>query len=107
MSNSVPAGSNASLQTALGDRQTHGTKLFRELWDTLNKGDVVLAARGFCSFGAIAGLASRRVDSVLRLREKKIRVAIGSQLPKAENWDVTVTRNRPTQGPACLTPFYI
>lgn len=96
--------SKALLQTACGDRHTHETKLFRDLWATLQRGNVLLADRGFCSFGAIAGLAVRGVDSLMRLPEKKIRVAIGSQLPKSPNFDVTVTWKRPTQCPPGMSP---
>jgi len=91
--------SQALLQTASGGRHTHETKLFRNLWETLQSGDVLLADRGFCSFGAIAGITIRGVDSLMRLPEKKIRVAIGSQLPKSPNFDVIVTWKRPAQRP--------
>lgn len=96
--------SGALLQAAYGDRQTHETKLFRQLWGALNPGDLVVADRGFCSFGAIAGLAAHGVDSLMRLPEKKIRVAIGSQLPKKANFDVIVTWRRPAQRPPAMPP---
>jgi hypothetical protein len=70
----------------------------------LRRGDVVLADRGFCSFGAIAGLLALGIDSLLRLPEKRLRKAIGAQLPEAENFDVIVTWKRPTQRPSGLTP---
>ena len=96
--------SGALLQAAHGDRQTHETKLFRQLWDTLNPGDLALTDRGFCSFAALAGLHARGVDSLMRLPEKKIRVAISSQLPKTPNCDVLVTWQRPAQCPKTMSP---
>lgn len=96
--------SGALMQAAYADRRTHETKLFRQLWDTLGSGDLVLADRGFCSYGTLAGLRSQGVDSLMRLPEKKIRVAIGSQLPKKPNFDVIVTWQRPAQCPPGLSP---
>ena len=85
----------ALLQTAMGDRHTHETTLFQSLWHTLEKGDLVVADRGYCSFGAFANLQARGVDALMRLPEKKIRVAIGSQLPKTGAFDGIVTWKRP------------
>lgn len=96
--------SGALIQAAHGDRQTHETKLFQQLWGALKPGDLALTDRGFCSFGTFAGLAARGVDSLMRLPEKKIRVAIGSQLPKTPNFDVTVTWQRPAQRPPAMSP---
>jgi hypothetical protein len=91
--------SGALMEAAYGERKTHETRLFRQLWDTFEPGDLALADRGFCSYAAVAGLLAREVDSLMRLPEKKIRVAIGSQLPKEPNFDVTVTWQRPAQCP--------
>jgi hypothetical protein len=96
--------SGALLQAAHGDRKTHETKLFQQLWGTLNPGDLAVTDRGFCSFGAVAGLSARGVDSLMRLPEKKIRVAIGSQLPKAANFDVIITWKHPAQRPRTMSP---
>lgn len=96
--------SGALLQAAHGNRQTHETKLFQQLWGTLNPGDLAVTDRGFCSFGTVAGLSALGVDSLMRLPEKKIRVAIGSQLPKAPNFDVTITWKRPAQRPPAMSP---
>lgn len=95
--------SGALLRTAHGDRQTHETKLFKQLWDTLNPGELIAADRGFCSYGAIAGLAARGVDSLMRLPEMKTRVAIASQLPKSPNCDVIVNWKRPSLCPKTMS----
>ena len=63
--------SGALLETATGSLHVHESLLFRELWDKLRKGDVVLADRGFCSYAALASLQQRGVDSVMRLHQKR------------------------------------
>ena len=63
--------SGALLETATGSLHVHESLLFRGLWEKLRKGDVVLADRGFCSYGALAGLQQRGVDSVMRLHQKR------------------------------------
>jgi hypothetical protein len=52
------------------DRQTsHDAQLFRQLWSRLKKGDVVLADCAFCSYGAMATLVQRGIDTVVRLHQ--------------------------------------
>lgn len=94
----------ALIQTAHGNRFTHETKLFKSLWGALNKGDVVVGDRGFCSYAAIAALMARGVHSLMRLPEHKIRKAIGSKLPKTDAFDVLITWKRPAQRPRTMTP---
>lgn len=94
----------ALIKTAYSNRHTHESKLFQSIWDTLKSGDLLVADRGFCSFGAFAGLLARKVDSLMRLPEKKIRKAIGSQLPKTANFDVIVNWKRPAQRDMAMTP---
>ncbi len=96
--------SGALIKTAYSDRHTHESKLFKNLWSTLNPGDLVVADRGFCSFGAFSGLLAHDVGSLMRLPEKKIRKAIGYQLPKASNFDVIVTWKRPAQRDSGMIP---
>jgi hypothetical protein len=94
--------SGALIKVATGDRRTHETLLFQSLWHTLEKGDLVVADRGYCSFGAFANLLARGVDALMRLPEKKMRAAIGPQLPKTEAFDVIVTWKRPAQRPPSM-----
>jgi hypothetical protein len=64
--------SGALLEAATGNLHTHESTLFRTLWSKLQKGDIVLGDRGFCSYAAIAALqAQRGVDSVLRLHQMR------------------------------------
>ena len=80
----------ALVKAAYGDRHIHESKLFQSLWPHLQKGELVVTDRGFCSFGAFAALKALGVDSLMRLPEKKIRKAIGAHLPKAPHFDVLV-----------------
>ncbi len=93
----------ALVKAAYGGRSTHESKLFQTIWDTLNQGDVLVADRGFCSFACLASLLARGVDSLFRLPEKKIRKALGSLLPKSDNFDVIVIWKRPEQRTASQT----
>ena len=63
--------SGALLEAATGNQHTHESLLFRGLWDKLKRGDIVLTDRGFCSYGAMASLQQRGVDSVMRLHQKR------------------------------------
>lgn len=94
----------ALAKAAHGDRHTHESKLFQNLWDTFKEDELVVTDRGFCSFGSFAGLLARGVDSLMRLPEIKMRKALGSQLPKSENFDVLVTWKRPAQRTPTQTP---
>lgn len=91
-------------KAASADRSTHESKLFRTLWEVFQPGDLIVGDRGFCSFGAVAGLLARKVDSLLRLPENKIRKAIGAKLPKAAKFDVTILWERPAERPPGMEP---
>jgi hypothetical protein len=45
--------------------------LARQLWKLLQRGDVLLGDRGFCSFAEMWGLLERGVDSVMRLNQRR------------------------------------
>ena len=94
----------ALIKAATGDRRTHETMLFQRLWQVLEKGDLLVADRGFCSFAAFATLFARGVDLLMRLPEKKMRQAISSQLPRTGVFDVIVTWRRPAQCVPSMTP---
>jgi hypothetical protein len=61
--------SGALLEESVGNLHVHDSLLFTSLWDRLSKGDIVLGDRGFCSYGAMAALLGRGVDSVMRLHQ--------------------------------------
>ena len=45
--------------------------LWHQMWDVYQKGDVVLADRGFCSYADYWLLSEREVDCVMRLHQKR------------------------------------
>jgi Transposase DDE domain len=88
-------GSGALLQYATGNLHVHESQLFRRLWESLQKHDIILADRGFCSYAAIASLILRGVDSVMRLHQmRKADFRSGKALGKGER---LVTWTKPAQ----------
>ena len=78
---------------ATGSLHQHESVLFRSLWEGLDKGDILLGDRGFCSYGALAGLARRGIDSVMRLHQaRKVNFREGRRLGDD---DRLVTWNKP------------
>jgi hypothetical protein len=63
--------SGALLEAATGSLHDHDSMLFRDLWSKLKKADVLLADRAFCSYGAIAALQKRGIDSVMRMHQMR------------------------------------
>jgi Transposase DDE domain len=63
--------SGALLEAVAGSLHDHDSLLFRDLWSKLKKGDVLLADRAFCSYGTMAALQKRGIDSVMRLHQMR------------------------------------
>jgi len=61
--------SGALLEESVGNLHVHDSLLFTSLWDRLSKGDIILGDRAFCSYGAMAALFQRGVDTVMRLHQ--------------------------------------
>ncbi len=61
----------ALLARACGPYAEHERALWRKLWGTLAKGDVVLADRGFCGFADFHRLQGQGADCVMRLHQKR------------------------------------
>ena len=59
--------SGAILEVMLGSLRHHELRLFRKLWRTLKKGDIILGDRGFGHYGTLAALPLQGVDVVARL----------------------------------------
>ena len=53
---------------AVGPWRQSELALFQTLWEGLQAGDVLLADRGFCSWGLLATCLQRRVDAVFRVK---------------------------------------
>ena len=80
---------------ATGTLHQHESILFRSLWDQLEKGDVMLGDRGFCSYAALAALSQRGIDSVMRLHQaRKVTFREGRRLGDD---DRLVTWQKPAQ----------
>ena len=80
---------------ATGTLHQHESILFRSLWERLEKGDLMLGDRGFCSYGAMAWLSQRGIDSVLRLHQaRKVSFREGERLGKD---DRLITWKKPAQ----------
>ncbi len=94
--------SGALLEECVGDLHHHDSLLFRSLWDRLSKGDIVLGDRGFCSYGAMAALSERGVDTVMRLHQlRKADLRRGQRLGPG---DQLVEWSKPAKPPLHVTP---
>jgi hypothetical protein len=75
----------AILEIALGNLHHHDLRLFRQLWDTFKKGDILLGDRGFGDFPTLAGLLQQGVDVVARLHgARKVDFRKGRRLGKRD-----------------------
>lgn len=63
--------SGAMLRYAFGNKHNQENHLARGVLDGLEKGDVLLADRGFCSYGLIGVMLARGVDCVMRLHQRR------------------------------------
>jgi hypothetical protein len=59
-------GTGVLLGLAQGALRIHERTLFRSLWNLLERRDVLLADRGFCSYADLCLLRDRGVDAVMR-----------------------------------------
>jgi hypothetical protein len=85
--------SGALLEQAVDHLHVHDSQLFRSLWGNLEPGDIVLADRAFCSYGALASLLRRGVDTVSRLHQmRKVDLRRGRRLGPG---DQLVTWSKP------------
>lgn len=63
--------SGAMLRYAFGNKHDQENHLARRVLDGLEKGDVLLADRGFCSYGLFGVMLARGVDCVMRLHQRR------------------------------------
>jgi len=95
-------GSGALLEHATSSLHVHESQNFRQLWPRLNRGDIILGDRGFCSYGTLATLSERGVDSVMRLHGgRKVDFRKGRMLGPD---DRLVTWQKPGQCPSTFSP---
>jgi hypothetical protein len=77
--------SGALLQWVEGTLKEHDSRLFQKLLVFFEKGDVVLADRGFCSFANLAKLLAQGVDAVMRVHHfRKIDWRTGQRLGRRD-----------------------
>ncbi len=76
--------SGALLVNAVGPHREHEGSLFRRLWFTLKKGDVILGDRLYCSWCEMAALGQRGIDSVVRLHQFRPTDARGQRLGEGD-----------------------
>ena len=77
--------SGALLKTARGTMYQAEPRLARALLSALEKDDVLLTDRGFCSYATIARMIAKGVDSVMRLHQRrKLGVKAGRWLGKGD-----------------------
>jgi putative transposase len=83
--------------TRFQGKETGELALFRELFDQLDPGDIVLGDKLYCSYFIIALLANRHVDLVVRLHQaRKVDSRHGKRLGKH---DRLITWYRPARPP--------
>jgi hypothetical protein len=91
----------ALLHAVHGPVRVHEVQLFRQLWSYLTQGDVLVADRGFCSFGFLAALQQQGIDSVVRLHQTRpVDFRRGKRLGKA---DRLLAWAKPSQCPRTLS----
>ena len=64
-------GSGAVLKVALGSLRSHDLRLFHQLWEHLQKGDIILGDRAFGEYTTVAGLPAQGVDVLARLHARR------------------------------------
>lgn len=63
--------SGAILHVALGSLRHHDLRLFRQLWQHLQTGDILLGDRAWGEYTTLAGLPAQGVDVVARLHARR------------------------------------
>lgn len=93
--------SGALLDLAKSSIRVHESILFDQLIPAMNKGDVVLADRGFCSFHTFWKLSKAGIDSLMRLNAmRKVDFRKGGKLGTN---DRLLTWKKPVQRPKGCT----
>lgn len=91
----------ALLDFAKSSIHVHESILFRQLMSTLEKGDIVLADRGFCSFHSVWNMSREGIDALMRLNGvRKVDFRRGVKLGPN---DRLLTWKKPAQRPKGCT----
>jgi len=77
--------SGALLHWVQGTLKDHDFRLFQGLLTTFQKGEIVLADRGFCSYGNLAALLQKGVGAVMRIHHfRKLDWRVGRRLGRRD-----------------------
>jgi hypothetical protein len=95
--------SGAVRNVAVGPYRSNELALWRQLWDQLQVGDVVLGDRFYGAYADLAQLRARGCDGVFRLRGSRARALRFRQGQRLGKNDRLFTWSRPKQRPRTLT----
>ena len=63
--------SGAVLHVLTGNLHRHDLRLFRQMWDWLKSGDILMGDRAYGEYATVAGLKQRAVDVIARLHQRR------------------------------------
>ena len=63
--------SGAILHVVTGNLHMHDLRLFRQMWDWLKSGDILMGDRAYGEYATVAGLQQRAVDVIARLHQRR------------------------------------
>ena len=63
--------SGAILHVVSGNLHWHDLRLFRQMWDYLKSGDILLGDRAYGEYSTLAGLKQRGVDVIARMHQRR------------------------------------
>jgi len=63
--------SGAILYMLTGNLHCHDLRLFRQMWDALKSGDILMGDRAYGEYATLAGLKQRAVDVIARLHQAR------------------------------------
>jgi len=63
--------SGAVLHVLTGNLHMHDLRLFRQMWDGLKSGDILMGDRAYGEYATVAGLKQRAVDVIARLHQRR------------------------------------
>jgi hypothetical protein len=94
-------GSGALLHVAKGALNVGERTLFRSLWDTFERAEVILADTGFCGFAEFCLLMRGGVDCVMRNHQRRTKGI--TTLKRLSNYDRIIQWHKTKVCPAWLT----
>lgn len=93
----------AVLDVAIGAYRSSELTLVHQLWSCLQRGDIVLADRFYCTYGVLSELLSRGCDAVFRLHGGRSRTMDFRKGERLGRQDRLVVWQRPTVCPRGLS----